>query len=129
MCKVASAITGGKSPSHELRAICVEVWTCARAEVFGIAAEIASVIGTQRAPFVLAGKSAGKKQKYSSATTRQLGLVNGAASGEICQMPLNFPCAVLRAECGKLETAFLESFGSRVASEPTIRTLLDWASS
>jgi len=39
--------------------------TCARPEVFGIAAEIASVIGTQRAPFVLAGKSAGKKQKYA----------------------------------------------------------------
>ena len=29
------------------------------------AAEIASDIGTQRAPFVLAGKSAGKKQKYA----------------------------------------------------------------
>jgi hypothetical protein len=39
------------------------------------AAGVASDIGTQRAPFVLAGKSAGKKQKYASATNRQLGFV------------------------------------------------------
>ena len=53
--------------------------TCARPEVFGIAAEIASVIGTQRAPFVLAGKSAGKRQKYAAATNRQHGFVDATA--------------------------------------------------
>ena len=43
------------------------------------AAEIATDNGTQRAPFVLAGKSAGKRQKYAAATNRQHGFVDATA--------------------------------------------------
>jgi hypothetical protein len=52
-----------------------------------IESQIASDNGTQRAPFVLAGKSAGKKQKYASATITLVGSSTHPHTNLLCHFP------------------------------------------